>query len=59
MRRFLVTDDMGNPVYVDPAFDADRSTLLCLPFATTQDLMQVRCGGRKRAPPTISPRSHF
>jgi len=56
MRRFLVTDDMGNPVYVDPAFDADRSTLLCLPFATTQDLMQVRCGCRERAPPMISAR---
>ena len=48
MKRFLVTDEMGNPVYVDAAFDADRSTLLCLPFATTQDMMQARLQTERR-----------
>ena len=43
MKHFLVTDDQGNPVFVDSHFDVDQARMLCLPFAITQDLVESSC----------------
>jgi len=40
MKQFLVTDDQGNPIYIDPYFK-ERSEMLCLPYAAAQSMVQV------------------
>jgi len=53
MKHFLVTDDQGNAIYIDPYFK-ERSHMLCLPFGTTQDIMLV-CEPTPPLPPRSFP----
>jgi hypothetical protein len=40
MKHFLVSDDIGNPIY----FDHPKGRMVCLPIATTQDVMIANFG---------------
>lgn len=42
MKRLLVCDEIGNAIYSDMGKEADQSGMMCLPFATSQAMLQVR-----------------
>lgn len=46
MKRFLVCDEIGNAVYIDAALESDRASMMCLPFATAQAILQEAFGQR-------------
>lgn len=48
MKRFLVCDEIGNAVFVDniPGLEPERASMMCLPFATAQSMLQEAFGQR-------------